>query len=162
LRDKLDAMGPDPIDTLSDLEKEALRLFLVTSDQKDLARRIDRSPATVEQRLARARRKLGVTRSLDAALLLAEREGNRAYGTAIYGEPLHGPDGRSDLNLWPPKARGGIDAAAVFPTRGRPWNTLPIWLRLALILGGMVSLMVATVAVISIGESLTRIVRQVH
>jgi DNA-binding CsgD family transcriptional regulator len=52
-------MGVDQIDALSDLEKEALRLFLVVSDQKELARRIGRSPATVEQRLARARRKLG-------------------------------------------------------------------------------------------------------
>jgi len=32
-------MGDNPFDALSDLEKEALRLFLVSSDQKELARR---------------------------------------------------------------------------------------------------------------------------
>ena len=155
-------MGDNPIDALSELEKEALRLFLISSDQKELARRIGRSPATVEQRLARARRKLGVARSLDAALLLAEREGNQTYGTAIYGESLHGEPEKSALKLWPPKERGAAQSLSFFPTRGRPWNTLPAWARLALILGGMLALLIAAVATVSIGESLSRIVRQFH
>ena len=155
-------MGGNPIDALSDLEKEALRLFLVSSDQKELARRIGRSPATVEQRLARARRKLGVARSLDAALLLAEREGNETYGRAIYGESLYGEGEKSGLNLWPPKGRGAAQSLSIFPTRGRPWNTLPAWARLALILGAMLALLIAAVATVSIGESVTRIVRQFH
>src|ERR1700749_4167114 len=115
-------MGVELIDALSDLEKEVLRLFLVVSDQKELARRIGRSPATVEQRLARARRKLGVARSLDAALLLAEREGNQTYGTAIYGETLRGEAEKPALKLWPPKDRGAGHSLSIFPTRGRPWN----------------------------------------
>jgi len=155
-------MGDNPIDALSDLEKEALRLFLVSSDQKELARRIGRSPATVEQRLARARRKLGVARSLDAALLLAEREGNQTYGTAIYGESLHGEPEKTALKLWPPKERGATQSLSFFPTRGRPWNTLPAWARLALILGGMLTLLIAAVATVSLGESITRIVQQLH
>lgn len=153
-------MGDDPIAALSDLEKEALRLFLVSSDQKELARRIGRSPATVEQRLARARRKLGVAHSLDAALLLAEREGNQTYGTAIYGESLHGEPERHALKLWPPKDRGAAQSLSFFPTRGRPWNMLPAWARLALILGGMLALLIATVATVSIAESVSRIVQQ--
>jgi len=155
-------MGDNPFDALSDLEKEALRLFLVSSDQKELARRIGRSPATVEQRLARARRKLGVARSLDAALLLAEREGNQTYGTAIYGESLHGEPEKTALKLWPPKDRGTTQGLAFFPTRGRPWNTLPAWVRLALILGGMLTLLVAAVATVSLGEGISSIVRQLH
>jgi len=155
-------MGAELIDELSDLEKEVLRLFLVSSDQKDLARRIGRSPATVEQRLARARRKLGVTRSLDAALLLAEHEGRTAYGTAIYGESLHGEAEKSALKLWPPKERGAGNSLVFLPTRGRPWNTLPTWARLALIIGGMFALLIAMVAMVSIGESVSRIVQQSH
>lgn len=155
-------MGDNLIDALSDLEKEALREFLVSSDQKELARRIGRSPATVEQRLARARRKLGVARSLDAALLLAEREGAKTYGTAIYGESLHGDAQKPALKLWPPKERGAAHSLSFFPTRGRPWNTLPAWARLALILGGMLALLIATVASLSIGESVSRIVQQLH
>jgi DNA-binding CsgD family transcriptional regulator len=155
-------MGADLIDGLSDLEKEALRLFLVVSDQKELARRIGRSPATVEQRLARARRKLGVARSLDAALLLAEHEGRGTYGKAIYGDSLHGDAAESALKLWPPKERGGRQSRTFFPTRGRPWNTLPAWARLAVILGGMLVLLIATVATVSIGEGLSRIVQQFH
>ena len=155
-------MGGDPFDALSDLEKEALRLFLVSSDQKELARRIGRSPATVEQRLARARRKLGVARSLDAALLLAEREGNQTYGTAIYGETLRGEPEKTALKLWPPKERGAAQSLSIFPTRGRPWNTLPAWARLALIVAGVVALMIGAVATVSLGESASRIVRQLH
>jgi DNA-binding CsgD family transcriptional regulator len=155
-------MGVDQIDALSDLEKEALRLFLVVSDQKELARRIGRSPATVEQRLARARRKLGVARSLDAALLLAEHEGRSTYGTAIYGDSLHGGPALAALKLWPPKDRPGNQSLAFFPTRGRPWNTLPPWVRLALVLGGMVALLIGAVATVSLGESITRIVQQLH
>ena len=155
-------MGDNPIDALSDLEKEALRLFLVSSDQKELARRIGRSPATVEQRLARARRKLGVSRSLDAALLLAEREGNQTYGTAIYGGSLHGKPEKSALKLWPPKERGAAHSLSFFPTRGRPWNTLPAWARLTLIMGGMLTLLIAAVATVSLGEGISSIVRQLH
>ena len=155
-------MGGNPFDALSDLEKEALRLLLVSSDQKELARRIGRSPAAVEQRLARARRKLGVARSLDAALLLAEREGNQTYGTAIYGDSLHGEPDKTALKLWPPKDRGAAQSLSFFPTRGRPWNTLPAWARLALILGGIVALMIGAVATVSLGESASRIVQQLH
>lgn len=155
-------MGADLIDGLSDLEKEVLRLFLVSSDQKELARRIGRSPATVEQRLARARRKLGVARSLDAALLLAEHEGRSTYGTAIYGDSLHGEADSPALKLWPPKDRRAAQGFMIFPTRGRPWNMLPAWARLSLILGGMLTLLIAAVAVLSLGESITRIVRQLH
>ena len=155
-------MGGNPFDALSDLEKEALRLFLISSDQKELARRIGRSPATVEQRLARARRKLGVARSLDAALLLAEHEGRGTYGKAIYGDSLHGEADGSALKLWPPKERGGRQSLTFFPTRGRPWNTLPAWARLALILGGMLTLLIAAVVTVSLGESISRIVRQFH
>lgn len=155
-------MGADLIDALSDLEKEALRLFLIVSDQKELARRIGRSPATVEQRLARARRKLGVARSLDAALLLAEHEGRSTYGTAIYGDSVRGEIENPGLKLWPPKGRGAAQSLTFFPTRGRPWNTLPAWARLALILGGMLVLLIAAVATVSLGESISRIVRQFH
>lgn len=155
-------MGADPIDALSDLEKETLRLFLVSSDQKELARRIGRSPATVEQRLARARRKLNVTRSLDAALLLAEREGSKTYGTAIYGGNPDGEGVANPLKWWPPKERGAAQSLSFFPTRGRPWNTLPAWARLSLIIGGMLTLLIAAVATVSLGEGLSSIVRQLR
>ena len=155
-------MGDDPINALSDLEKEALRLFLVSSDQKEVARRIGRSPATVEQRLARARRKLGVARSLDAALLLAEHEGRSTYGTAIYGDSLHGGPAAAALKLWPPKDHGARQSLMFFPTRGRPWNTLPAWARLVMILGGMLALLILAVAAVSLGEGVSSIVRQFH
>ncbi|WP_294394471.1 sigma factor-like helix-turn-helix DNA-binding protein [uncultured Sphingomonas sp.] len=155
-------MVADPTHALSDLEKEVLRLFMTVSDQKELARRIGRSPATVEQRLARARRKLGVGRSIDAALLLAQHEGGGTYGTAIYGETLHGGEPESGVNAAPSRELDGTHAFTLFPTRGRPWNSLPAWLRLVMIVGGVLALMIATVAALSIGQALTSIVRQLQ
>lgn len=153
-------MGDDPICALSDLEKEALRAFLHSSDQKELARRIGRSPATVEQRLARARRKLGVARSLDAALLLAEHEGRPAYGTAIYVDSIHGVGPGTAVRWRQPKNDEAPQGLSFLPRRGRPWNLLPTWVRLAIILGGTLALLIATVAAVSIEEQVSRIVRQ--
>ena len=81
------------------------------------------------------------------------------YGTAIYGDSLRGEPDKPALKLWPPKDRGAAQSLAFLPTRGRPWNTLPTWARLAMILGGTLVFMIAAVAAVSLGESFTRIVR---
>jgi DNA-binding CsgD family transcriptional regulator len=147
---------------LTDAEKEVLRLFLTTSDPKEIARAIDRSQHTVEQRLTRARRKLGVNRSLDAAHLLAHAEGNPAYGKAIYGSSVHGDDLPFTLKRSPSEGGAGLSGFAPFPTKGRPWNALPPWLRLVMIVGGMLAITISAVVVVSIGEALSSIARQHH
>jgi DNA-binding CsgD family transcriptional regulator len=149
-----------PTDLLSDLEKEVLRAFLQSSDQKELARRIGRSPSTVEQRLARARRKLGVPRSLDAALLLAKHEGHPTYGNGIYADSTRSPRAQDALNIQSPRGDGPHNEFVFFPSRGRPWNMLPLWARFAVIVGGLAALLVATVSTVNIMESVARIVRQ--
>jgi DNA-binding CsgD family transcriptional regulator len=60
---------------LSEREKETLRLLLAGHDAKSIARRLDLSVHTVNERLRDARRKLGVSSSREAARLLAECEG---------------------------------------------------------------------------------------
>lgn len=67
----MDAIG---FERLTEGQKECLRLFHARFEVKDIARRIGRSPVTVHQRLAAARKHLGVDRSVEAARLLAEYE----------------------------------------------------------------------------------------
>ena len=64
----------DPIEELTEKEKEALRLLLAGHDAKSAALKIDISVHTLNDRLRAARRKLGVTTSKEAARALSEAE----------------------------------------------------------------------------------------
>lgn len=152
-------MDGDPIAELTAAEKEVLRLYLTVTDQKEIARMIARSPSAVEQRLAGARRKLNVNRSIDAAHLLAHAEGNPAYGMAIYGSSSGGADRGFTLN--PASSEGALrrNGLMPFPTKGRPWNALPIGPRLLAIVVGVFLLVLSAIIVVSIGEALSAIAR---
>jgi DNA-binding CsgD family transcriptional regulator len=152
-------MGGDPISDLTEAEKEVLRLYLTATDQKEIARLIDRSPSAVEQRLASARRKLGVNRSIDAAHQLAHAEGNPAYGMAIYGHSS-GSEARS-FSLRPASSEGGnwLSGLMPFPTKGRPWNAQPIGMRLIAVTAVVFLLVLSAVFVVSLGEAISAILR---
>ncbi|AOL93507.1 helix-turn-helix domain-containing protein [Porphyrobacter sp. LM 6] len=83
------------LDTLTDKEKDALRLILRGHDAKSSARELGLSVHTVNERLRDARRKLGVTSSREAArrLLAEESEqtpetlGDKALGDAPGASP---------------------------------------------------------------------------
>ena len=99
------------IDTLTEKEREALRLIVRGHDAKSMARTLDLSVHTINDRLRAARRKFSVTSSKEAArLLLAEevpenlghkelggdtaqeREKERTVPTEYRGEPQSGLD----------------------------------------------------------------------
>ena len=65
----------EALEDLSDKEKETLRLVVRGHDAKSMARELDLSVYTVNERLRAARRKLGVTSSKEAARMLFEAEG---------------------------------------------------------------------------------------
>lgn len=80
---------------LTEKEKQTLRLMLRGYDAKSLARHLDLSVHTVNERLRDARRKLQVSSSREAARLLLEREGrtpellgDMALGDAPPGEEV--------------------------------------------------------------------------
>ena len=85
-------MTIDGVASLSEREKEALRLLLVGHDAKSIAVHLDLSIHTVNERLRDARRKLGVTSSKEAARMLAsiERGGADSLGDKDFGVS---PDG---------------------------------------------------------------------
>lgn len=62
-------------DALSEKERETLRLMVRGHDAKSMARELDLSVHTINDRLRAARRKLGVTSSREAARLVFEHEG---------------------------------------------------------------------------------------
>lgn len=86
--------APDALtDTLTDREKETLRLLLRGHDAKSSARALGLSVHTVNERLREARRKLGTTSSREAARLLLEAEqqtpqslGDKDLGDASGGD----------------------------------------------------------------------------
>ena len=64
------------LDTLTDKEKETLRLIVRGHDAKSAASELDLSVHTINERLRSARRKLDVTSSREAARQLLESEGS--------------------------------------------------------------------------------------
>jgi DNA-binding CsgD family transcriptional regulator len=63
------------VEALTEKEKQTLRLLLAGHDAKSMARHLDLSVHTVNERLRDARRKLSVSSSKEAARLLREAEG---------------------------------------------------------------------------------------
>ncbi|WP_237487464.1 helix-turn-helix domain-containing protein [Parapontixanthobacter aurantiacus] len=83
----------DGYDSLSEKERETLRLLLYGHDAKSMAGTLGLSVHTVNERLRNARRKLDVTSSKEAARLLFEREsdtphflGHKTLGDADEGD----------------------------------------------------------------------------
>lgn len=64
----------DALDTLTEKEKETLRLLLSGYDAKSMAAYLDLSVHTVNERLRNSRRKLSVSSSREAARMLAQAE----------------------------------------------------------------------------------------
>ncbi|MDB5438061.1 MAG: transcriptional regulator, LuxR family [Caulobacteraceae bacterium] len=73
------------VQSLTEREKETLRLLLGGHDAKSIARDLDLSVYTVNERLREARRKLRVASSREAARLLAEAEGSNSVGDKRFG-----------------------------------------------------------------------------
>jgi DNA-binding CsgD family transcriptional regulator len=119
----------DPINGLSEKEREALRLLLAGHDAKSSARKLGVSHHAVHDRLRRARLKLGTTGSREAALLL--RASEPATPDIIVHEPI------------------GAEATAALPegpssaTWKRPGSPRSQWRRKGLILMSISILIVA-------------------
>ena len=134
----------DRLDTLTDREKETLRLLLAGHDAKSIARAQALSVHTVNERLRDARRKLGVASSREAARLLAEA-----------GTP---PDSLGD------KKFGVAEAAVAGRNGGEPDRRPTAGHRLAWLGGGMLIMSIviaaAALALLSTGEEAKRLNHQ--
>lgn len=81
-------MTPDRIDQLSPRERECLALVAENFSSKEIARKLDLSPYTVDEYIATARVKLGASSRAEAARLLTAAEvDSSAPPDEIGGDP---------------------------------------------------------------------------
>jgi DNA-binding CsgD family transcriptional regulator len=120
----------EPSQTLSEREKETLRLLLKGHDAKSIAVALGLSVHTVNERLREARRKLGVGSSRAAARLLAQME---AQSPNFLGD--------MELGVVAATARGGEPGASTRRRRVGHWTA---WL------SGGLAIMLAIVAAAAI------------
>lgn len=94
--------GPD---ALTEKEKQTLRLIVRGHDAKSIARCLDLSVHTINERLREARRKMAVSSSREAARLLLEVEGGEAR--------IATPESDGDRQIGEAGTRATADQAAV-------------------------------------------------
>jgi len=108
----------DGYHSLTDKEKQTLRLILCGHDAKSMAGELELSVHTVNERLRNARRKLAVTSSKEAARVLLEEEGSapetsgykglREAGTAVMAARDEQPDNGPRAGMSPAAIIGGL------------------------------------------------------
>lgn len=107
---------------LSEKEKQTLRLIVRGHDAKSLARHLDLSVHTVNERLRDARRKMGVSSSREAARILLEKESAD-------------PDSFADKRLGEARSPTGMGQSGARNANLRTGH------RLAILAGGMIMLL---------------------
>ena len=121
-------------------QKECLRLFHARHEIKDIARLLGRSEVTINQRLAAARRHLGVNRSSEAARLLVAYEGETDIPPIYESSPVGGTPGT--VAVQPQDGARHWNIPMPFPTPGRTENDLSLIgkINYALLLAALVAL----------------------
>jgi DNA-binding CsgD family transcriptional regulator len=115
------AVMVDGFQALTEKEKQTLRLLLEGHDAKSMARHLDLSVHTINERLRDARRKLSVSTSKEAARLLRQREGApQSLGDRRFGDapspPIDQHSGQPSTEPpSPPKAAWAIGGLAMIP-----------------------------------------------
>lgn len=113
----------DGIGTLTEKEKQTLRLIVRGHDAKSTARSLNLSVHTINERLRDARRKMAVSSSREAARMLFEAEGGRA------GSPTPQLSGDAEIGEDAPPSAIDQDNApnvGVGPARRRPGITVGV------------------------------------
>ena len=115
------AVMADGLQALTEKEKQTLRLLLEGHDAKSMARHLDLSVHTINERLRDARRKLSVSTSKEAARLLRQREAApQSLGDTRFGDapppPIDQQSGQPSTEPpSPPKAAWAIGGLAMIP-----------------------------------------------
>ena len=93
-------MDAERLARLTDGQRTCLRLVLMHLSSKDIARELGISPHTVDQRLKAAARILSVDSRVEAARMLALREGGGTYRPLVYQSPdIAGPGPEVPLHV---------------------------------------------------------------
>jgi DNA-binding CsgD family transcriptional regulator len=121
------------LDTLTDKERQTLRLILRGHDAKSSARELGLSVHTVNERLRDARRKLGVTSSREAArrLLAEEPQSSPSEAPEMLGDKPLG-----DAQVTPPKAPASASATGRWASKRLALTSIGV-LAMSLILAAL-------------------------
>ncbi|CAM3221421.1 HTH luxR-type domain-containing protein [Sphingomonas antarctica] len=125
------------IDALSEKEKQTLRLIVRGHDAKSIARHLDLSVHTINERLRDARRKMEVSSSREAARQLLAEEGAPPYSVG-------------DDEIGEAAAPASVRKLAV-PENGAGWTRRPAWIIAGV---ALMSLILALAAVTSIPQAM--------
>lgn len=113
------------IGKLNAAQVETLRHVLAHRNSKEIARIMGVSPHTVDERIRRAMRLLGVSSRVEAARLVAVEPVGATYQPLIYQPPQLGdslPVGETGLASAEFSLAGLFRIGLPFPTRSRPYN----------------------------------------
>ncbi|HZG08113.1 MAG TPA: LuxR C-terminal-related transcriptional regulator [Allosphingosinicella sp.] len=124
-------------ESLTEAQKEVLRLFYRRFGAGEIARELDISTTAVTERLRSARAKMNVSSSAEAARRLHEYEGEQPTKTDVDIELGVTPPPESPSSL--PSSRPPWP----WRTRSRPTNDLTLWQKVALIIALTAIIMVA-------------------
>lgn len=117
------------VNTLSEREKQALRLVIAGHEAKSIARVLDLSVHTVNERLRDARRKLGASSSREAARMLAAADAPGVAGQGGAATAAEAPAVEAKSLGDKPLGVGAAAAMADRPATGRHngMTPSPIW-----------------------------------
>jgi len=104
-------MSRDRVDKLTEGQREVLRRVNRHMETKEIARALGISPDGVNQRIKAAMRMLGVNKRRDAALILAEVEGQDMYQPLVY--PPRDIARSSDSATFAPSTENGRETEPV-------------------------------------------------
>jgi DNA-binding CsgD family transcriptional regulator len=109
---------------LTEREKQTLRLIVRGHDAKSIARSLDLSVYTINERLRDARRKMAVSSSREAARLLLQAEGEGALspGPKFLGDMKFGEDG-----IDAPADQGSAPIVGVGRAYRQPWIIIGVF-----------------------------------
>jgi DNA-binding CsgD family transcriptional regulator len=115
-----------PVTRLSAVQIETLRLVYAHKSSKEIARIMNVSSHTVDERLRSAIRKLEVDSRTKAAILVAEHLSPETYQPLSYQPPVIGFEGQNEQSTGPQPEYQSSEPFWIrppFPTKRRPYNT---------------------------------------
>jgi DNA-binding CsgD family transcriptional regulator len=147
-------MDDVPFTKLNQRQRECLRLVYRNLEAKEIARELGLSPHTVVEHLRDARRILGASRSMHAARMLAEHEGDNRVVSDPVGVAVFAGSGMMSLA---PATAMGVAAGA-----GKNRYSFGYLERLGLIVGIAVGVVALTGSVALGAHVVTQVITEHH
>lgn len=155
-------MAEGTADTLTEPQRACLRLVLTHHNSKEIAALLGISPSAVDKRIERAVQMMGATSRFDAARRLAALEGGRAYDplpceTIDVPPPLSAAHPTAQVEPWWLLRR----IVGLVPSNGNAGtarNPLSRLQRALLILGLILTILVASLVLVNVALTLTRLI----